>query len=132
LVDACKDADGVTRVRAAAALVKAGSDKAAALTVLKTALKDKDAPVRVAAAGALWEFDPSKDALLVLVAALEDKDDEVCCDAGVILGKIGPGAKAIVPDLLRLLKDKFAPYYDPAAEALKKIDPEAAKKTGVP
>jgi hypothetical protein len=37
----------------------------------------------------------------------------------------------MVLDLLRLLKDKYAPYYDPAAEALKKIDPEAAAKAGV-
>jgi hypothetical protein len=48
-----------------------------------------------------------------------------------MLEKIGPGAKAIVPDLLRRLKDKYAPYYDPAPKALKKIDPEAGAKAGV-
>jgi HEAT repeat protein len=119
LVKALRDDDKIVRAAAVEALPEIGCDA-------------EDAAVRVAAARALWEVDQSKDALVVLVSALEDKDDKICCDAAAMLERIGPGAKAIVPDLLRLLKDKYAPYYDPAAEALKKIDPEAAKEAGVP
>jgi hypothetical protein len=37
----------------------------------------------------------------------------------------------VVPNLLRLLEDKYPHYYDETAEARKELDPEAAKKAGV-
>jgi hypothetical protein len=52
-------------------------------------------------------------------------------DALEALQSIGPDAKPVVAELLALFKNKDADYSRYAAEALKKIDPEAAAKAGV-
>jgi HEAT repeat protein len=47
------------------------------------------------------------------------------------LGSIGPDAKAAVPALTARLGDRYADARKAVAEALKRIDPEAAAKAGV-
>ena len=47
-----------------------------------------------------------------------------------MLGEIGPSAKKAVPDLKAATKDTPEDLQNAAAEALKKIDPEAAEKAG--
>ena len=48
-----------------------------------------------------------------------------------LLRQIGRDAKPVVPDLVELLKDRYGPAYYNAAEVIKTIDPDAAKKAGV-
>ena len=75
---------------------------------------------------------PSESPELVpaLVVALKDKDFGVRVAVCEALGNHGPAARAAVPGLIRLLKDENAPK-QAAADALRKIDPDAAAKAGV-
>jgi HEAT repeat protein len=59
-------------------------------------------------------------------------DERVAAAAARSLGQIGPAAKAAVSALIDALKDEDKDVRTAAAEALKKIDPEAARKAGVP
>jgi HEAT repeat protein len=51
--------------------------------------------------------------------------------AAFALGEIGPGAKDAVTELLALFRDTDVIASKNAAQALKKIDPDAATKAGV-
>jgi HEAT repeat protein len=112
---------------------------------LRKALKDADEDVRIAAVCSLWQLSKvTEQDILVLVSFLNETTvDRVLerADAMRVLADIGPKAKAAVPALLRVLKDDQVLLRvgivdkdwlrTVAADALKKIDPEAAKKAGV-
>jgi hypothetical protein len=66
-----------------------------------------------------------------LAGALKNGDPQVRAYVAQKLGEVGPRAKAMVPHLLAALKDSNRLVHTRAAEALKKIDPAAAKKAGV-
>jgi HEAT repeat protein len=131
LRSACTDTDAWLRATAAVALWRVEGKKDPVLPVLKAALKDKNSRARIAAAQGLWDVDRSKDGFSVLLAELQSEVVHDRAEATKALWHIGPDARELVPNLLKLLEDKYAHYYDEAAEALKKIDPEAAKKAGV-
>jgi hypothetical protein len=63
--------------------------------------------------------------------ALKDKDERVRQGAATSLGRMGEAARAAVPALIDILKDEDKDVRSQAAGALKKIDPEAARKAGV-
>ena len=78
----------------------------------------------------------AKVALPDVVKALDDRYGAVAGAAAEVLGNMGPAAKGAVPDLLRVWeKSKKIPGRPGAtkalADALKKIDPEAAEKAGI-
>ena len=78
----------------------------------------------------------AKVALPDVIKALDDRYGPVAGAAAEVLGNIGPAAKGAVPDLLRVWeKSKKIPGRPGAtkalADALKKIDPEAAEKAGI-
>src|SRR4051812_18070217 len=78
----------------------------------------------------------AKVALPDVIKALDDGYGPVAGAAAEVLGNMGPAAKAAVPDLLRVWeKSKKIPGRPGAtkalADALKKIDPEAAEKAGI-
>src|SRR5439155_5455686 len=78
----------------------------------------------------------AKVALPDVIKALDDPYGPVAGAAAEVLGNIGPAAKGAVPDLLRVWeKSKKIPGRPGAtkalADALKKIDPEAAEKAGI-
>ncbi len=52
--------------------------------------------------------------------------------AAEVLGSLGAEAKAAAPALAETVKDPDEAVRRAAGEALKKIDPDAAKKAGVP
>jgi HEAT repeat protein len=91
---------------------------------------------RIAAARVLWCIAPEEeDILLTLLHALndwEEADKRLQTEAIKGLGDIGPRAKVAVPRLLEVIKTDDNGYrVEVAAEALKKIDPEAAAQVGV-
>jgi HEAT repeat protein len=52
--------------------------------------------------------------------------------AASLLGTMGPGAEAAVPALAEAVKDSDTNLAVHAANALKRIDPQAAAEAGVP
>jgi vesicle coat complex subunit len=89
----------------------------------------KDEDVRLFVGGALSRM--GKAAVKPLVGALKDEDPDVRMEAALTLGRIGRNATAAVPALIEALKDEDSDVANAAAEALKSIDPEAAKRAGV-
>jgi HEAT repeat protein len=86
------------------------------------------------ALSALSEIDPdSEETQASLVAALRDENEMIRERTARLCGSLGPRAQVAVPTLLLLLKDEREEeirYF--VKSALKKIDPEAAKRAGVP
>lgn len=130
LIEAAKtDAHGLV----AEALGRIGPEAKAAVPTLVTLLEQAQAPTRIKAALAHWRITANeKPAVTVLMAALMDDDSTVRCDAADALGEIGPKAKAAVPALIAMMqRAKVNNLYQErqaAREALRKIDPQAAKK----
>ena len=78
----------------------------------------------------------AKVALPDVIKALDDQYGPVAGAAAEVLGNIGPAAKGSVPDLLRVWERSQRIPGRPGAtkalaDALKKIDPEAAEKAGI-
>ena len=78
----------------------------------------------------------AKVALPDVIKALDDGYGPVAGAAAEVLGNMGPAAKGAVPDLLRVWeKSRKIPGRPGAtkalADALKKLDPEAAEKVGI-
>jgi HEAT repeat protein len=136
------------RVQAASALWRIQGNKEVTLPVLREALKDLHGYVRVEAALALWQMGEEKEKMLALLMdMLKEKDmlkgkekasrkhameaRLVRFRAAEALGEIGPDAKAAVPLLIELLGSK-EDFRKEVPKALKKIDPAAAAKAGVP
>src|SRR5262249_6945218 len=100
--------------------------------------------VRVVAAEALWRTKESPRAVEVLrevlrtaSASKDPSGEDPSADnqrymAARALGRIGPPARDAVPGLLDLLSAADPTPRATAAEALKRIDPEAARKAKVP
>jgi HEAT repeat protein len=151
LVECLKDEDKVLRQLAAHALGTIGAGAESAVPILANAL---ESDVREWAAEALCKLGPhAKGAVPTLVKLLYDVEPESRALAARILKEIGPDAKEAVPGLLDTLKDVRevpttsgsgfgggggfgrAVHRTPVArivgEALKDIDPEAAKKAGI-
>jgi hypothetical protein len=78
----------------------------------------------------------AKVALPDVIKALDDQYGVIARAAAEVLGNVGPAAKGAVPDLLRVWeKSRKIPGRPGAtkalADAIKKIDPEAAQKAGI-
>lgn len=138
LIDALKDPNAGTRIKAARILATFGELGAGAVAGLTAALKDKEPEVRLAAAKGLWNVSKQADlAVPVLINLLEEKR-RPDPDGGearrmflqtVIeaLWRIGPPASAAVPALVEKSKDKNRLVSESARDALKKIAPAMVK-----
>jgi HEAT repeat protein len=127
LVEALRDEDPFVRGKVAETLGALGAKARAAVPALRAALEDEPA-VRVRAAAALCKVDPGHaDTLEVLIRSLEIDGSAID-----LLGDLGSDAKAGVPTLLRLLRRAEHDEYLRIGEILKRIDPEAAAKAGLP
>jgi hypothetical protein len=78
----------------------------------------------------------AKVALPDVIKALDDRYGLVARDAAEVLWNIGPAAKVAVPELVRVWEKSTKIPGRPGAtkalaDALKKIDPEAAEKAGI-
>jgi HEAT repeat protein len=99
-----------------------------ATTALIEALKDQSKKVRRTTAFSLGMVDAEGKSVPDLIRVLQE-DAEAGYAAARALGAMGPRAKSAVPALVKALENKS--IHREAAEALQKIDPEAAKKAGV-
>ena len=138
LIDALRDPNSGTRIKAARILATFGELGAGAVAGLTAALKDKEPEVRLAAAKGLWNVSKQADlAVPVLVNLLEEKrrPDPDGSEARRMflqtvieaLWRIGPDASAAVPALVEKSKDKNRLVSESAREALKKIAPAMVK-----
>jgi HEAT repeat protein len=127
LTDALQNKSRPERWRYAQALGDIGPEAKSALPVLRDVAQPKSfKPDRVWSLYALVRIDGDAPAMASLTDLLKDR--VAAPDAAEALGRIGPPAKAAVPALRDLLKDKNPDVRKAAGEALKKIDPGAADK----
>ena len=134
LIAALDDKGLEVGVYAAIALGEIGPAAKAAVGPLQGFIQtEKDARIRIHAAAALMRIDPqfAKSSIEILVAALTDERMFVRHNALTALEGLGPLAKEAMPALQKLLQDPNKAIQDDAARAIKKIDAEAAKKSGV-
>jgi hypothetical protein len=112
------------------ALSNIGPAAGRAVPCLLDAAVDSDYSIRFNALIALGEIHAQPELVVpVLVTALRNRDESrVAAEAA--LGDFGAAAKAAVPSLVELLNDELPPR-NFAAEALKRIDSEAAAQAGV-
>lgn len=124
LGQALKDKDAKVRFFAAAALGEIGPKAEPAVPLLIEALKDKDQDVQAQAAGSLALVGPS--ATPALARALSDPEAVAIRPTLLyVLGQLGPDARAAVPALTDLLKDKDPNVVRLAVLALGTLGPEA-------
>jgi HEAT repeat protein len=107
LAERLKDSEASVRNAAADALVRIGPKS---LPALQGALSYTDEASRLAALSALSRLAPvkeglSKEGLAALTGALKDKNIDVRIHAAIVLGKLGPSAKAALPSLFDAAKD---------------------------
>lgn len=123
---AAGDQDAGVRAAVVRALARGAARHLERVPLLRDALADKEQDVRGAAAYGLAQIEiqerlpaPEQRALLTpLRAALRDESSEVRMYAAMALGRMGPGAAPLVPDLLPLLDDEHVLVQSQAATAL--------------
>jgi HEAT repeat protein len=133
LAAALKEAGSSDRLVVAEALVRLG-DTASVRPILAEALKANAPYLRVRAAELLVRLGETQLVVPVLIDEVTYRlpppgasDDYLTRSQAItLLGQIGPGARTAVPVLQEALKDPQALVRTRAAEALKKIAPEAA------
>jgi hypothetical protein len=130
LIDMLADkGDGVS-LSAAMALGSFGGDAKQALPHLIRKWETADRYYRSTLVYVLAEVGPDKTAVGPLIRALDD--DWTRYQAIIALGRIGPDAKAAVPHLVRLWQEVNDTHRMSIHEALRRIDPDAARKLGAP
>ena len=136
LIKALHDPDREVRYNAAfglAALALLGGDAKVAVPPLIETLKDGYATARSAAAMALGHIHAEPRLVVpALVESLRDPETVVRARAADALGAFGADGKPAVATLVELLREGNQDTTSAASNALKKINPQAAAKAGVP
>jgi HEAT repeat protein len=127
LVQGLKESDPEYRVRAGLMLINFGPAARSAVPDLRVALENKEPAVRVLAAIALARINPQTEGILpALRAGLAFNDYAIREQVFQPIQNIGPAARELVPDLLRLLKNKSeGQFRNSAVFALMSIRPAA-------
>jgi HEAT repeat protein len=127
LVQGLKVPDPQYRLRAGLLLINLGPAARSAVPGLRVALENKDPAVRILAAIALARINPQAEGIArVLKDGLAFHDYAVREQVFQAIQNMGPAARELVPDLLRVLKDKSeGPFRRSAAFALQSIRPAA-------
>jgi HEAT repeat protein len=103
------------------------------LPVLLAGMKDRDEWIRRMSMNALGPMGRhAAPAIPALIAEAANRDPETQDVAVMALGQIGPPAKEAVPVLIEVYRqdgDKYSRMF--AADALRRIDPQAAAAAGV-
>jgi HEAT repeat protein len=133
LEQALSDINLYNRQVAARALMRLGPAAKAAAPDLRRAAVDESVMLRYLAAAAWWKVDDKNaKALALLTDAVKDRSaaTDARMQAALALGELGEDAKEAAPALLEALRDRNATVRNYAETALKKVDPEAARKAG--
>jgi HEAT repeat protein len=104
----------------------------AAVPGLMSALKDSDTLVRANAAITLGFLGEAGTVVPALVACLDDPEDRVATGAAKALGRLQADATGAVPALLQAAQSPNQSRRETAINAIKQIDPDAAKAAGLP
>src|SRR5207249_892966 len=121
----------VVRNAAVIALARIGPPARAALPELQAALRLDDDYFRLEVIRALWTVGrESETTVPILIRILEDRNNPNRAGAAMVLGEMGPAAKAALPALANLLGEEFSYTRVKAEEALRQIQlgPGAHKK----
>jgi HEAT repeat protein len=127
----------LVQVHAALALLLIARDDSGAKQ-LDVNLSDRNYRVRITAAEGLWQLKRDERVVPALLQSLHvgnltdepDRNNELFM-AIRALGRIGPAAKEAVPALVRRLAHYDMDLAEAAAQALRQIDPHAAKAAGI-
>ncbi len=132
LCRALEDEESSLRWHAAIALGAIGSVPPEGVAALRTALRRAQEGGRLAPAVALCPAGhPDAEVVSVLLDVFEH-DPDCGEEAAQALATLGSDARAAVPALLRALRRGDHAVYLRAARALRRIDPDAATRAGVP
>ncbi len=130
LIAALQDQAVKVRAAAASALANFGVDQDDVIQVLLGMMEQDDATVRRACADALNAAWPTPLSVAPLQPYLKSHDREVRYYAASLLGRIGPAARAAIPDLITVLKEPVGETHpNPArgaARALGQMGPDPA------
>jgi hypothetical protein len=127
-----KEYENDTRKIATYSLIRIGDPTGKAIQPLTTLLNGTNNQTRISAAIALWLLEGESQPTLALLKRNADPEDwRTRFFTAYSLGEFGSSARAAVPALLDCLHDEHAAVRQHAAEALKKIVPEAAREAGV-
>lgn len=94
-------------------------------------LKSPESKTRLQAVRALQRKADAAQIVPALIEALKDDFTDVRRTAAGTLGLFGEEARSAVPALTAALRDREPSVRKTAGQALKTIDPEAARKAGV-
>lgn len=118
-----------TRSSLARALGKIGPKSREALPKLRDFMTDPDVYLRVVSAVAVWRIDGDvTNTLPVLVAGLDKVNPNSMWEVLEGIGEMGPRAKSAIPALTNLLDKGSSGNGEKIADALEKINAEAAVK----
>lgn len=131
---ALTDPDPAVRTQALLACGQAGSGAKELLPLLAEIMTDEADYARLDAATAVWKVGgKAEQSAATLAYGLKDQTHaEVRRRAAVQLGEMGADARAAARALRDALKDRSMAVRTAAAEALPKVDPEAAAGAGIP
>jgi HEAT repeat protein len=132
LVRILKRKDHWHRRRAAQTLGALGVGARQAEPALRRALKDEQPRVRLEAAVAVGRIDPHHPLVVPALLEIAQNCPDLAEEVAAALADLKTAARAAVPWLLRALRDEDAAVSQQAGRALLQIDPEAARKAGVP
>src|SRR5947207_2410826 len=103
------DANPTVRSSAVIALGRIGPAAVAALPELKAALRLDDDYFRLEVIRALWTVGrESETTVPILMKILEDRNNPNRAGAAMVLGEMGPAAKAALPALAKVLREEFS------------------------
>lgn len=129
LVKELKDKKAKVRATAVLRLTALGKDAKPAIPVLVEALRDSDAKVRYRAAIALsrlWsglESGPEIEAAVPALLKLLEEDDQYTRERAILaLRMIGPAARAALPELKKIMRDRNDPQWISAFSAVDDIE----------
>jgi hypothetical protein len=125
------DPNALVRIAAAIALCRIEGRTEASVAAMRTAVRESDPRARVAVYEALWQWTCDVQALRGLVDVLEGPDYQATREAEAFLIQTGPAAKAVVPDLLKRLKNTQSRAYYTLLNLLETVDPDAARNAGL-
>ena len=110
LVNAMKDGDAAVRYWGAVGVGNIGKPARSAAKVMRAALKDDSAVVRIAAARALCLLDMPKEALPVLARELDRGEQWERLHAAIVLDQIDEMARPVIAEMHAQLKPREALY----------------------